>query len=150
VPQILDVSNGLEYLHSERVVHGDLKGVLYISFKRRPDNLCSLLQLNILVTPSHRACIADFGLSSICDAISLRFTHSTATPHGGTGRYQAPELLSGARNHFGSDVYAFACVCYEARQSLPVAIDCRLIYDWDRYCLGRPHFPRSQMIWPLF
>ncbi|KAJ6495966.1 kinase-like domain-containing protein [Mycena vulgaris] len=39
---ILDVSMGLEYLHSRRVVHGDLKG------------------MNILVTPSRRACIADF------------------------------------------------------------------------------------------
>ncbi|KAJ7824652.1 kinase-like domain-containing protein [Mycena leptocephala] len=90
---ILDVSMGLEYLHNNHVVHGDLKGT------------------NILITPSRRACIADFGLSSITDAMSLRFTHSTHSVGAGTARYQAPELLLGeSSNHFGSDVYAFACI----------------------------------------
>ncbi|KAJ6598287.1 kinase-like domain-containing protein [Mycena vulgaris] len=93
---ILDVALGLEYLHGESVVHGDLKA------------------LNVLVTPSRRACIADFGLSKVSDAMTLRFTHSIATPQGGTGRYQAPELLQGeSKTDFASDVYAFACVCYE-------------------------------------
>ncbi|KAF8186919.1 kinase-like domain-containing protein [Mycena galopus ATCC 62051] len=93
---ILDVAMGLEYLHGKHVVHGDLKGT------------------NILVTPSRRACVADFGLSSIVDAMSLRL-HSTASPKGGTARYQAPELLlfPDIPNHFESDVYAFGCVCYE-------------------------------------
>ncbi|KAJ7126292.1 kinase-like domain-containing protein, partial [Mycena epipterygia] len=93
---ILDVVMGLEYLHTEQVVHGDLKAT------------------NILITPSGRTCIADFGLSTITDAVSLRFTHSTTNVQGGTARYQAPEVLSGERpNHYGSDIYAFACVCYE-------------------------------------
>ena len=74
-----------------------------------------MLQMNILVTPSRRACVADFGLASIADAMTLRFTHSTsASARGGTARYQAPELISTDNpNHFESDVYAFACVCYE-------------------------------------
>ncbi|KAJ6598357.1 kinase-like domain-containing protein [Mycena vulgaris] len=93
---ILDVALGLEYLHGKSVVHGDLKAI------------------NVLVTPSRRACITDFGLSSIADAMTLRFTHSTASARGGTARYQSPELFRGeSKNHFGSDVYAFACVCYE-------------------------------------
>ncbi|KAJ7804374.1 kinase-like domain-containing protein [Mycena leptocephala] len=70
-------------------------------------------QLNILVTPSGKACIADFGVSSITHAMTLLFTTSTANGRGGTARYQAPELFQGGQNHFGSDVYAFACVCYE-------------------------------------
>ncbi|KAJ7855358.1 kinase-like domain-containing protein, partial [Mycena leptocephala] len=92
---ILDVALGLQYLHKENVIHGDLKAV------------------NILVTPSGKACIADFGLSSITHAMTLLFTTSTANGRGGTARYQAPELFQGGQNHFGSDVYAFACVCYE-------------------------------------
>ncbi|KAJ7687713.1 kinase-like domain-containing protein [Mycena rosella] len=96
VSLILDIAMGLGHLHSKNVVHGDLKAT------------------NILVTPSNRACIADFGLSSIVDVISLQFTHSTPRPQGGTARYQAPELLLGQSSiHFASDVYAFACVCYE-------------------------------------
>ncbi|KAJ7934310.1 kinase-like domain-containing protein, partial [Mycena leptocephala] len=84
------------YLHEKGVVHGDLKG------------------LNILVTPSGKACIADFGVSTIANAMTMQFTQSTANSRAGTARYQAPELLRGERrNHFGSDVYALACVCYE-------------------------------------
>ncbi|KAJ7467117.1 kinase-like domain-containing protein, partial [Mycena latifolia] len=94
---ILDIAMGLEYLHSEHIVHGDLKGS------------------SILVTPSHRACIADFGLSSITDPMTTRLTVSTASPKRGTLRWQAPELLRGESNvsDARSDVYAFACVCYE-------------------------------------
>ncbi|KAJ7829109.1 kinase-like domain-containing protein [Mycena leptocephala] len=93
---MLDVALGLQYLHERNIVHGDLKAI------------------NILVTPSRRACIADFGLASIANAMTVCFTHSTANSHGGTARYQAPELFQGgSKTHFGSDVYAFACVCYE-------------------------------------
>ncbi|KAJ7982934.1 kinase-like domain-containing protein [Mycena polygramma] len=96
IPIMLDVATGLNYLHSKGVVHGDLKAA------------------NILVTPSGRACIADFGLSFIVDRLSDQFTPYTTNARGGTARYQAPELLKGeSLNHFGSDVYAFACVCYE-------------------------------------
>ncbi|KAJ7440175.1 kinase-like domain-containing protein, partial [Mycena latifolia] len=100
--QILDIALGLEYLHGQHGVHGDLKGIS---------------PTNVLVT---RACIVDFGLSSIADAMTLRFTYSTASARGGTAWYQASELLLGERsNYFGSDVYAFACVCYEVC-ALPV------------------------------
>ncbi|KAJ7267286.1 kinase-like domain-containing protein [Mycena rebaudengoi] len=93
---ILDISLGLKYLHQNHVVHGDLKAI------------------NILVTPSRRACITDFGLSSIADVVTLHFTHSTVSARAGTTRWQAPELLRGERpHHYGSDIYAFGCVCYE-------------------------------------
>ncbi|KAJ7709206.1 kinase-like domain-containing protein [Mycena olivaceomarginata] len=93
---ILDVALGLQNLHKEEVVHGDLKGI------------------NILVTPSRRACIADFGLSSIINAMTLRLTTSSAPARGGTARYQAPELFEAkAIKTFETDIYAFGCVCYE-------------------------------------
>ncbi|KAF7354912.1 Protein kinase domain-containing protein [Mycena sanguinolenta] len=92
---IADVAMGLEYLHDENIVHGDLKTP------------------NILVTPSGRACITDFGLSTIVDELSLKMTFSSRNGRAGTVRYQAPELLKGSSNHYGSDVYAFGCVFYE-------------------------------------
>ncbi|KAK7026373.1 kinase domain-containing protein [Favolaschia claudopus] len=93
---ILDVASGLEYLHAQATVHGDLKGI------------------NILVTPSGRACIADFGLSIIVNAMTLRVTTSTIANRGGTARYHAPELFreTGVKT-FASDIYAFGCVAYE-------------------------------------
>ncbi|KAF7354911.1 DH domain-containing protein [Mycena sanguinolenta] len=96
VSLIVDIARGLEYLHSQDVVHGDLKTV------------------NILVTPSRRACITDFGLSSIVTELSMRMTFSSRNGRAGTVRYQAPELLKAeSSSHYGSDVYAFACVSYE-------------------------------------
>ncbi|TFK28484.1 kinase-like protein [Coprinopsis marcescibilis] len=96
-----DVLRGIEYLHSEGIVHSDLKGD------------------NILITPSSRACLADFGLSRITDskALSWTFTCST-TQQGGTPRWQAPELLDPeSESHIEaskeSDMYSFGGICYE-------------------------------------
>lgn len=75
------------------IVHGDLKSG------------------NILVTPSGRACIMDFGMSNIDDSRVLVLTSSSV--HGGTTRYTAPELFDGGHNSQVADIYAFACVCFE-------------------------------------
>ncbi|KAK6966784.1 kinase-like domain-containing protein [Favolaschia claudopus] len=93
---ILDVANGLEYLHNQNnTIHGDLKGI------------------NILVTPSGRACITDFGLSIIVNAMTLQLTASTTANNRGTARYYAPELFDHGVKTFASDIYAFGCVAYE-------------------------------------
>ncbi|KAJ7902954.1 kinase-like domain-containing protein [Mycena leptocephala] len=92
---ILDIASGVEYLHNQHVLHGDLKAA------------------NILVTHSHRACIAVSGLSSIALVMEMSSSELNECSRGGTLRYQAPELIRGQRDHFGSDIYAFACVCYE-------------------------------------
>ncbi|KAF9256325.1 kinase-like protein [Marasmius fiardii PR-910] len=89
---VYDVANGLSYLHSKDIVHADLKGV------------------NILITPSGRACIGDFGLSRVLESQGL--TNSGSRPIG-TSRWLAPELLYGGRSTKESDIYAFSCVCYE-------------------------------------
>ncbi|KAJ7728983.1 kinase-like domain-containing protein, partial [Mycena olivaceomarginata] len=73
---ILDVAFGLQYLHEEKIVHRNLE------------------VFNILVTPSDRACIADFRLPRISRAINVGFNCSTA--NAGTTHYQAPELFKPA------------------------------------------------------
>ncbi|KAL0061688.1 hypothetical protein AAF712_011496 [Marasmius tenuissimus] len=98
---VYDVAAGLAYLHGEKVVHGDLKG------------------LNILITPEGRACITDFGLSRIADTLALKLTTSSARP-AGTARWLSQEILQGGSGPTKeSDVYAFACVCYEIYTALP-------------------------------
>ncbi|KAG6917279.1 hypothetical protein DXG01_003227 [Tephrocybe rancida] len=96
-----DVAQGLRFLHKNGIIHGDLKGP------------------NILVNELGRACVADFGLSSISDKEILAWTsYSSAASRGGTVRWQAPELFDPEgeeekRNSEASDMYAWACVAYE-------------------------------------
>ncbi|TFK35923.1 kinase-like domain-containing protein [Crucibulum laeve] len=97
---ICDVASGVGYLHQNNIIHGDLKGP------------------NILVTSAQRACLADFGLSTIRDPEVLRMTSSVGHT-GGTVRWMAPELLDPEHERINSkesDIYAFACVCYEESQ----------------------------------
>jgi serine/threonine protein kinase len=75
-------------------------------------------KLNVLITKSRRACIGDFGLATAKDSKTLVMSHTSATKTGGTLRWQAPELLSpdeAQHSSKASDIYAFACVCYEVR-----------------------------------
>ncbi|KAK7047917.1 hypothetical protein VNI00_006245 [Paramarasmius palmivorus] len=93
---MLDIARGLFYLHTMHVIHGDLKGV------------------NILITQSHRACIADFGLSHVAESqlfkISSKATSNQAV---GTIRWAAPEVLNGNEPTKESDVYSCGLVYYE-------------------------------------
>ncbi|KAJ7701877.1 kinase-like domain-containing protein [Mycena rosella] len=97
---LAQVAEGLCYLHSMDIVHGDLRGT------------------NILISDDSNACLADFGLTTVMDATSASSAALTSTTnHGGSTRWLAPELIRPAS--FGcekflrtpaSDVYAFACV----------------------------------------
>ncbi|KAF8838106.1 kinase-like protein [Paxillus ammoniavirescens] len=70
-----DVAAGLQYLHSKSVVHGDLSGS------------------NVLIHGNGRACIADFGLSTLLTALGGS-TFATSFQARGTLRWAAPELLA--------------------------------------------------------
>ncbi|KAF7336076.1 Kinase-like protein [Mycena sanguinolenta] len=99
---LLEIAQGLDYLHSMNVVHGDLRGT------------------NILITDDKHACLSDFGLATtIADADSTMGVTSSSN-HAGSVRWFAPELIE--PTNFGctkfirtkaSDVYAYACVCIE-------------------------------------
>ena len=68
---------------------------------------------------SGRGCLADFGLANLVDEDILRWTSIQTTGHlSGTLRWQAPELINppsdeSAKATPASDIYSFACVCYE-------------------------------------
>ncbi|KAJ7277826.1 kinase-like domain-containing protein [Mycena rebaudengoi] len=98
---VLGIVSGLAYLHSNQIVHGDLK------------------PSNILIDDQGVACITDFGLSKIIDENG--FTTSSV----GTERYMAPELFivvsrgtnpqpkHGSRTTKSSDTYSFALLVLE-------------------------------------
>jgi len=68
-----------------------------------------------LVTDGHRACLADFGLSTASDSQLFNVTSLSTKHGGGTLRWTAPEIFEGEQsiNTSSSDIYAFACVSYE-------------------------------------
>ncbi|KAF9649115.1 kinase-like protein [Thelephora ganbajun] len=113
---LVDVANGLKYMHDLHIVHGDLKGA------------------NILINEDRRACIADFSLTTITDARTQADTRSPQSSlfstdtlmsfiSGGTYRWMSPELLDpeqfgtsqseGNRPTRQSDCYALGMVIYE-------------------------------------
>ncbi|KAJ7712499.1 kinase-like domain-containing protein [Mycena metata] len=100
---LYEISQGLQYLHSNNIVHGDLRG------------------LNILINQDFSACLADFGLSVFSDA-----TASMTTNRGGSLYWMAPELIDPERFGFkkfartpATDVYAYGCVCLELYTGRP-------------------------------
>ncbi|KAF7338786.1 Kinase-like protein [Mycena sanguinolenta] len=106
---LLETAQGLDYLHAQHIVHGDLRGT------------------NILISDDNSARLSDFGLAaSISDAESTTAKLTSSSNHGGSVRWFAPELISPTT--FGcerfartpaSDVYAYACVCLELYTGSP-------------------------------
>ncbi|KAJ7191761.1 kinase-like domain-containing protein, partial [Mycena pura] len=94
---LCDVCLALQYLHSRKICHGDLKGA------------------NILVESSGRALLCDFGLSRIkADATSHWHTaHTVNTIITGSRNWMAPELLAGSLPKMPADIYAFGMTLFE-------------------------------------
>ncbi len=99
----LDIGSALEYLHSKKMLHRDLKS------------------LNILVAKqegNYRGSLTDFGLSIVKNET---ITSSTkATQSSGTLLWMAPELLRGKPCTKKSDIYAYGMILWElASRKLP-------------------------------
>ncbi|KAF9789442.1 kinase-like domain-containing protein [Thelephora terrestris] len=89
-----EVAEGLCYLHSRNVIHGDLKGP------------------NILVDHVGHARITDFGIARITqslDSIRSASTHDNAF----TPRWTAPEVLRDGKHSKEADIFSFAMVMVE-------------------------------------
>ncbi|ESK84818.1 Dbl domain-containing protein [Moniliophthora roreri MCA 2997] len=129
-----DVANGLSYLHSLKIIHGDLKGV------------------NILITPSRRACLADFGLSRVADSQVFKIT-SSSTHTTGTVRWLAPEVHRGMNTSLESDIYAYGCVCYETFTGLlpfhHLHNDAAVVYHVSQGSRPARHGDIEDIVWSL-
>ncbi|KAJ7468576.1 kinase-like domain-containing protein [Mycena latifolia] len=118
---LFEIAQGLQYLHSRNLVHGDLCG------------------RNILVTPDGSACLTDFGFS--------RYSGSSrhSSREGTSYHWMAPELVdpdSPSAQTFASDVYAFGCVCVELYTGqLPFLTAPVYAVSWKIVNCGRPKRP---------
>ncbi|KAJ6495430.1 kinase-like domain-containing protein [Mycena sanguinolenta] len=92
-----DISLGLEYLHSRKICHGDLKG------------------MNVLVEDSGKALLCDFGLARLKADVATRTSVQVDPEHEivGSRNWMSPEVLTGSRYRITSDVYAFGMTLYE-------------------------------------
>lgn len=116
---MIGVTRGLDYLHKNEVIHGDLKSV---RGNYSAVSLClteHLPQPNILVDGKGIPRLSDFGLCSITRNIN---TINASTPNQNcTVRYCAPELLDTDRfpgiekkkRTDKSDVYSLSMVIVE-------------------------------------
>ncbi|KAH7919501.1 kinase-like protein [Leucogyrophana mollusca] len=95
---IRDVAAGLHYLHSCSVIHGDLSGS------------------NVLIDHSGKACLSDFGLSTVVH--QFQGTHYFTSSIRGAVRWAAPELFEVSEDDIDSpplpttrsDIYSFGSV----------------------------------------
>ena len=88
---LLDITAGMDYLHSAGVMHGDLKGA-------------NVLLKSTATDPRGFQCkLADFGLSRMLD---MDMTHISTHTYG-TISYMPPELLSQGKMTRAADVYSF-------------------------------------------
>ncbi|KAH7912382.1 kinase-like domain-containing protein [Hygrophoropsis aurantiaca] len=93
---LYEVAQGLEYLHSQRIVHGDLRGA------------------NILVDDNWHPQLADFGLASLAEPITSHTTSGRGCPRWMAPELQYPENFSMKFQRTpATDVYAFGCTCLE-------------------------------------
>ncbi|KAG0563697.1 hypothetical protein M758_8G050300 [Ceratodon purpureus] len=85
----LDVANGMEYLHSQGVVHRDLKSE------------------NLVLTEDLHLKLTDFGVGCLETECDLRSADT------GTYRWMAPEMISHKHYSKKVDVYSFGIVLWE-------------------------------------
>lgn len=89
---VTDILMGLEYAHSQGIVHCDIK----------PENILLLAQKQGWI-----AQISDFGIARLIEE-----TGSSALGYTGTPAYMAPERFYGQYSH-ASDLYAVAIILFE-------------------------------------
>ncbi|KAN0080223.1 Protein kinase-like domain containing protein [Tylopilus felleus] len=93
---LFGIVSGLEYLHSNRVLHGDLHSG------------------NVLIDEEHNPRISDFGLSSTIGKLQPGLSYLqrfSNTP--GAVKWAAPEQLAGCELHPSGDIYSFGCIMFE-------------------------------------
>jgi serine/threonine protein kinase len=108
----VEAAEGLEYLHAQKVVHGDVKDVSRSIVFSKPLSPPCAFQHNILIDDELHIRLCDFGLALVGDATQGRMT---TTAHGfGSCNWMSPERIMAERHRRSTadDVYGFGCLGY--------------------------------------
>jgi len=103
---LFDISNGMRYLHEQRILHRDLKAENCLvtslpSPKEPPGSFFFKLVVKV----------SDFGLA--------RLAGDALTPGVGTRRFMAPEVLSHEDYSYAADVYSYGALGLELAPCAP-------------------------------
>ena len=94
----LGIVDGLEYVHSQKVIHRDIKPKNILMFGPKDDMIPK---------------IADFGVAKVIHTV---MTHSMV----GEERYMAPEVKMNLRYGFSADIFSLAMMFFELFNSQPL------------------------------
>lgn len=89
---VLEVARGLHYLHSEKIMHRDVKSA------------------NVLLDEQWHAKLADFNISK---NNTLNAANANHTGEAGTYRYMAPEVIQNKPYNCKCDIYSFGILLWE-------------------------------------
>ena len=96
---LFEMALGLDYLHSQEVVHRDVKpGNILVSFPTSASNTNPQIKL------------ADFGLCRILKMDKEDFSNSSLSNPTGTSGWIAPELYDSDRYDYKVDIFPLGCV----------------------------------------
>lgn len=108
------VSSALEFVHSNKILHRDIKSQNIFLTK---DSVAKLGDFGIARVRSCARCVGCARMTLCLTAVGLSQvlgdTHSLANTVIGTPYYMSPELCENAPYSFKSDVWALGCVLYE-------------------------------------
>ena len=109
-----EVLNGLEYLHSNNIIHRDIK--------------C----LNLFLSKDHHVKIGDLGVSTITSLGAMQCTRV------GTPLYLSPELIKQIPYDYKTDIWSFGCSLYHMANLDPPFLGSNLIVLGNNIVKGRP------------
>ena len=112
--QVLGVTEGLDYLHSRGVVHGDLRPVGFLFCVLSLSLVLTSEKQNILVNAGGDACISDFGFAVVIRSNGTTW-HEGPTARGHSSRWAAPETLKDRHISKAADVFSYGLVALEVR-----------------------------------
>ena len=110
--KLIDAGEGLRYLHSENLVHCDIKAVRFHCYLRvvSSTHVTYTYQDNIVVDPKGKALLCDFGSSRFWHT-SLSIAKMSSAPKG-TLTYWAPEVIATSNYSEAADTWAFGMTIY--------------------------------------